>query len=163
MNSKTLFAFVLVNICIITVTAQVYNYGVTVRTASKKFDSHDGKLKLSITSPNSDNSKKNTAQEFVLTPNDIKIKREKIYTATISSIAPLQNITSVYLRWTLASPYNPYYAINKPKIYFDSVTLSTATLNPYTHLASSESRKFCPTTIPIGIKHADGATFNSCF
>ncbi|XP_015790621.1 uncharacterized protein LOC107367437 [Tetranychus urticae] len=160
MNSKIFFAFFLaVYICIITVNAQVYSYGVSVKTADKEFGSQKGKIKLAIMSTN---TVKTTQEDFVLTPNDIKIKKDRTYTATVSSIAPLNNITSVYLRWTLASPYNPYYAIKKPTIYFDSVTLSTSIVNPYTHLAVSQSCKFCPATTPIGIKHADGATFNSC-
>ncbi|XP_015790619.1 uncharacterized protein LOC107367432 [Tetranychus urticae] len=160
MNSKIFLAFVLaVNLYVVIDAAQVFSYEVTVKTADKKFDSHEGKLKLSVMSYD---SKKTSQEDFVLTPTDVKIKKDRTYTAAIASFAPLNNITSVYLRWTLASPFNPYYAIKKPKIYFDSVTLTTSIVNPYTHVASSQSRKFCPEKIPIGIKHADGATFNSC-
>lgn len=87
MNAKILLAFVLiVNLCVITVNAEgkviasrvstfydltqlnnqtrvcilVFNYGVAVKTANKEFDSHDGKLKLSLIST--------TQEDFVLTP-----------------------------------------------------------------------------------------------
>uniref|UniRef100_T1KV26 Uncharacterized protein n=1 Tax=Tetranychus urticae TaxID=32264 RepID=T1KV26_TETUR len=146
MNSKILFAFVLtVNICIITATTQVYTYGMFVRTADKEFDSDvEGKLKLAIMSTN---TKKTTQEDFVLTPNDIKIKKDKTYATTISSIAPLDNITS-----TLASQDNPVYSIEKPTIYFDSIILSMFTLKSY------PDYDFRPETNPIEIKHADGTT-----
>ncbi|XP_015790628.1 uncharacterized protein LOC107367447 [Tetranychus urticae] len=160
MNAKILFAFVLaVNICIITATAQVYSYSVSVKTADKEFSSHDGKIKISVLSSD---SVKTSQEDFVLTPNDIEIKKDETYNYAIPLIAPLENITSVYLRWTLASPYNPYYAIKKPKIYFDSVTLVSTYIVPFIHQIGSKNRKFCPETIPIGIEHADGATFNPC-
>ncbi|XP_015790732.1 uncharacterized protein LOC107367534 [Tetranychus urticae] len=160
MNSKILLAFVLaVNICVIIDAAQVYSYEVIVKTADKKFSSHDGKIKISVLSSD---SVKTSQEAFVLTPTDVKIKQDKTYTATISSVAPLNNITCVYLRWSLASPYNPVYAVKKPVIYFDPIIVSNSVVDPNTQISVSASRKFCPATIPIAIKHADGASFDAC-
>ncbi|XP_025017725.1 uncharacterized protein LOC112539438 [Tetranychus urticae] len=158
MNSKILFAFVLaVNICIITATAKVYTYGVIVRTANKDFESHEGKLKLSVIS---NNTNKITQEDFELTPNDVEIMQANKYATTISSFAPPDKITSVYLRWTLSQPDNPYNAIEKPTVYFKSVNLNFFEFRQDPQWSPCTSYKFYPETIPIGIKHADGAIFN---
>ncbi|XP_015790662.1 uncharacterized protein LOC107367476 [Tetranychus urticae] len=148
------------NISHIAGVAQVFNYNVTVKTSgSTKFTDHDGKLKLSVISTN---GTKVSQADFVLTPNDVNLAMNRNYTSLIASFAPLNNITSVYLRWTLSSPYNPYYAIKKPSIFFDPIVFVYNYIDPRTHISSKLSRKFCPPTQPIGIKHSDGASFYPC-
>ncbi|XP_015783225.1 uncharacterized protein LOC107361022 [Tetranychus urticae] len=160
MNSKMLFAFVLAaNICAITVTAEVYSYKVNVRMADKEFDSHEGKLKISVTSKNAQNT---TQEDFELTPNDVEMKKDKNYTAIISSTAPLDTITSVYLQWTREAPNDTDSASNKPTLYFESVSLTSFKFRPHPDFCICVSRYFCPETTPIGIEHAGGATFNFC-
>ncbi|XP_025017741.1 uncharacterized protein LOC112539441 [Tetranychus urticae] len=156
MNSKIIFAFILaVNICTIT-TAQVYSYKVAVSTAYREFDSHEGKLKLSVMS---NDTNKITREDYLLTPNDVELKRDSTYTAKISSIAPLDHITSVYLRWTLATPNNTAYATKKPTIYVNPVKLKMFTLLPLPSFSPCEIHIFYPETFPIGITNEDEANF----
>ncbi|XP_015794346.1 uncharacterized protein LOC107370897 [Tetranychus urticae] len=140
--------------------SQIYNYNVTVQTAgSPKFDDHDGKLKIKLL------YKTETAtseEDFVLTPNAVKIEPNHHYESTIASFGSLVNISSIYLRWTLASPYNPIYKIKKPSIYFDSLSLTQINSDSSDYITTIKKRRFCPPVFPVGIKHSDGATFYPC-
>ncbi|XP_053210066.1 uncharacterized protein LOC128393858 [Panonychus citri] len=140
-------------------SSPVYTYNVTVKTSSAKFDDHNGKLKMSIMYRN---GTKSNQEDILLTPDDINIARDRTYNSTIASFAPLANITSVYLRWTLKSPYNPKYVFSKPSIYFDPIAISYKFFDPNLHSTVIQSRRFCPPTSPVAIKHSDGANFFPC-
>ncbi|XP_015786730.1 uncharacterized protein LOC107363970 [Tetranychus urticae] len=139
---------------------QVFNYDVTVQTSgSTQFSAHDGKLKLSVVKMGG-----KTQEDFVLTPNDVNLTMNSEYTGQITSSIELEDIKSVYLQWTLATPYNPYFAIKKPSIYFDQIVFGYKyrAMTYRTHINMKKLQKFCPPTQPIGIEHADGASFNAC-
>ncbi|XP_015788401.1 uncharacterized protein LOC107365426 [Tetranychus urticae] len=160
MDSKILFFCVLiVNIYLITDANQVFNYVVTIKTADNKFSSHEGKLNLDILSSNGLTS---SQEDFELTPNGVKLAKNHVYTANIASFSPLDNITSVYLGWNLVSNYNLFYKIKKPMVYFDPITIGTTYDDPNSHMSVTLNRKFCPTTLPIGIKSGKGASFHPC-
>ncbi|XP_053200392.1 uncharacterized protein LOC128385544 [Panonychus citri] len=144
----------------VTISSPVYNYNVTIKTSgSPKFESHQGKLKMNILYQ----SESGTSQEdFVLTPVDVKIEPNREYQSTIASFSPMANITSIYLRWTLASPYNPIYKIKKPVVYFDSITLTHINSDSAIHMTITQSRRYCSPVSPTAIKHADGNTFYPC-
>ncbi|XP_015793896.1 uncharacterized protein LOC107370417 [Tetranychus urticae] len=148
------------NISYIANADQVFNYDVTVHTSgSTKFSAHDGKLKLTVVK-----SSGKTQEDFVLTPNDVNLTMNSKYTGQIASSVELEDIKSVYLQWTLATPYNPYFAIKKPSIYFDLIVFGYKykAMAYRTHINMQKVQNFCPSTQPIGIEHADGASFNAC-
>ncbi|XP_053213597.1 uncharacterized protein LOC128396966 isoform X2 [Panonychus citri] len=157
----TIFVLVTINSFLVdeSSAATTFAYNVTVKTASTKFDEQKGNLKLSILYKDGN---KNPQEEFKLTQDDVTISMSRAYNSVISSFAPLGNITSIYLRWTLAAPYNPIYLISKPAIYFDPIVLSNTFTDASTHLTINQVRKFCAPTSPVAIKHSDGASFYPC-
>ncbi|XP_015788733.1 uncharacterized protein LOC107365691 [Tetranychus urticae] len=161
MISRIFLCFVLTLIvCVAVEAVQVYNYNVTVKTAdSPNFSSHKGKLKLAVFSID---QYAKSREDYVLTPYNVKLAKSHFYTASIASFASLKNMTSVYLRWTLASPYNPYYLMKKPSIYFEPIIFNSTYIDPKTHMLVTKSRKFCPLTTPVQIKHGNGSSFYPC-
>ncbi|XP_053212250.1 uncharacterized protein LOC128395791 [Panonychus citri] len=144
--------------------AQYYSYNVTIKTSSAiKFSEHKGKIKIDINYTNSAIKSISTGKEhFTLTPNDVKIAMNRNYTSQIYSFVPLANISSIDLRWTLKSPYNPIYLMSTPIIYFDPILISHNYNDPNSHLIVTLVSKYCPITTPIGIKHKSKSTFYPC-
>uniref|UniRef100_T1KHV4 Uncharacterized protein n=1 Tax=Tetranychus urticae TaxID=32264 RepID=T1KHV4_TETUR len=145
------------NISYIVNAYEVFNYDVTVQTSgSTKFSAHDGKLKLSVVRIGEE-----TSEDFVLTPRDVNLAMNSEYTGQIASSIELEDIKSVYLSWTLAKPNSPDFAIEKPSIYFDHIVFDYK-YKEWIYRGQQKLQKFCPPTQPIGIEHADGASFNAC-
>ncbi|XP_015786718.1 uncharacterized protein LOC107363953 [Tetranychus urticae] len=153
------------NISYIVNADQAFYYNVAVQTSgSTKFSAHEGKLKLSVVRIGEE-----TTEDFILTPRAVNLTMNSRYTGEIKSSIWFPNIKSVYLSWTLATPNSPDFATAKPSIYFDEIVLEYwyTTSEPVIYgyperINRHRLQKFCPPTQPIGIAHADGASFHAC-
>ncbi|XP_015786716.1 uncharacterized protein LOC107363948 [Tetranychus urticae] len=154
------------NISYIVNADQAFYYNVAVQTSgSTKFSAHEGKLKLSVVRIGEE-----TTEDFILTPRAVNLTMNSRYTGEIKSSIGLANIKSVYLSWTLATPNSPDFATEKPSIYFDEIVLEywyttsvPAVIYGYPkQIEGHRLQKFCPSTQPIGIEHANGASFHAC-
>ncbi|XP_053212088.1 uncharacterized protein LOC128395651 [Panonychus citri] len=145
-----------------TCNANIYGYNVTVFTTSdkdKKFDSVTGKFKIDL--KGKDSAGKNFSHYIVLNPDGDEIKFNRSYSYPAGASYPLENITDVNLRWTLKSPFNPIYLVNKPKVYFDRITIQG---NQAERGISTQSvRIYCGSKRKaVGIKHDEAEVFVTC-
>ena len=142
--------------------ANVYGYNVTIVTSSdkdRKFDSVTGKFKIDM--KGKDASGKNFSHYIVLNPDGDEIKFNRSYSFPAAAQYPIENITDVFLRWTLKSPFNPIYLINKPKVYFDRITLQANQLER--GITTLSTRIYCgKKRKPVGIRHDEGELFETC-
>lgn len=99
------------------VDGQVYGYRVNVILGSSKFDSQDGKLKLTLKTSQS-------SHKIALSPETEKLSSNGRKSYTVAVPFPLEAIVKVAVEWSRKRTVkNPSGWFGKPKIYVDSVQL----------------------------------------